>query len=185
MLQSQEKGRFKSLLLPILAVLVVVLVFSNALTYANLRNLENQVNNLRLQLDELDEAHENYVSTHSYSNTEYETLKSESETLKSERDALVLPKISLLSLTSQDVRIFAYPGNYLRVYGDVWNVGGDTAYNVVLHVVAYQGAVRATDTYIYMGAIPGENRKTIDERVYYAGAALTSWNITADWRSSE
>jgi len=95
-------------------------------------------------------------------------------------DFLKAPKLSKLSVYVQEVRPLGGTP-YLRIYGEVWNVGTDTAYNCKLHVVAYQGAVIAIDTYIELGTIYGEDKKSIDSNVYYSGSALTSWTITPGW----
>lgn len=96
---------------------------------------------------------------------------------------LEAPKLSTLSLYEDDVRpLVGTP--YLHVYGEVWNIRTDTAYNCKLHVVAYQGAVTATDTYVDLDTIYGENKKSVDSKVYYSGSALTSWSITPEWTAT-
>lgn len=160
----------------------------------NITNYESQINllntqitNLQSQIDSLNTTYQDYVSTHSHSNSEYDALQSEYNNYvathhhtDSEYDALKAPKLSLLSLSSSDERPWLATPR-LHVYGEVWNVGTDTAYSCKLHVVAYQGAVKAIDTYVSLGTIAGENRKSIDENIYYSGEALTSWSISAEW----
>lgn len=134
---------------------------------------QNMSNQLSTEKDALQSAYNNYVAIHNHTNSEYDALESE-------RGSLKAPKLTILSVFVDDVRPFL--GNpYLHVYGDVWNVGTDTAYNSRLHVMAYQGAVLAVDTYIELGTIYGENKKHMDERIYYVGGALTSWYIFSLW----
>jgi hypothetical protein len=98
--------------------------------------------------------------------------------------ALKVPKLSVLSLYSGDVRPWSGTP-YLHVYGEIWNVGSDTAYNCRLHVILYQGSVVAKDTYVDIGTIFGENKNSVDAKIYYDGDALTSWTpITPEWTTT-
>ncbi len=46
----------------------------------------------------------------------------------------------------------AFGDSYLHVYGEVCNVGAETAYNARLHVILYQsGEVVAKDTLVTLG----------------------------------
>lgn len=127
------------------------------------------------EYDSLQSEYDNYRYTHHYSDSEYNTIKDE-------RDSLKAPKLSTLSLHYADDRPWLGTP-HLHVYGEVWNVGTDTAYNCKLHVMAYQGSVKAIDTYVHLGTISGENRKSVDENVYYSGEALTSWIAIPEWTS--
>jgi len=71
---------------------------------------------------------------------------------------------------------------YLRITGYVVNIGTNPAYNVRIHVVAYQsGGVEAINTYINLGSISGEWWKTVNADVFYTGSALVSWTATLEW----
>lgn len=136
-------------------------------------SLQSQVNELQEQKNSLNATYQEYKSTHSHSNSKFDALEAE-------RDLLKAPKLSTLSLYSTDERPeLGTP--HLHIYGEVWNVGNDVAYDCRLNVVAYQGAVKAIDTQIFLGTIFGENRKSVDDEIDYSGEALTSWNITASW----
>lgn len=173
------------------AILVIVLTVTNVWSYTSLQNqittlndattnLQSQVNtlqtdkaNLQSQIDSLNTNYQDYASTHSHSNSEYDALEEE-------RDALKAPKLKIESLFVDDVRPW-WGDKYLHVYGEIWNVGTDTAYDCRLHVMAYQGSVLAIDTYIWLGTINGENRKNVDSKIYYLGSALTKWYIFSEW----
>ena len=110
-------------------------------------------------------------------NTQIANLNSQIASLQSQIDSLKAAKLVKVNLLANDNRPwFVTP--YLHVYGEVCNVGTNTAYNCKLHVVAYQGAVVAIDTYISLGSINGESWTSVASNVYYSGAALTSWTIT-------
>jgi len=78
---------------------------------------------------------------------------------------------------AQDVRPwFASP--YLRVYGNVVNVGGYTATNPVLHVEALRGQVLVFNTTIFLGIISGSGfANYVDQQIPYLGKPLTSWHV--------
>jgi len=153
MTKSQKKGIGKvEIGLIVSVILVVILIVSNVWTYT---------------------IYQDYISTHSHSNSQYDVIKDERDTAKA-------PKLLTLSVRSKDEKPWLGTP-HLHIYGEVWNVGDYTAHNCKLNVIAYQGSVKAIDTQISLGQIYGENRKTIDEDVYYSGEALSSWSITASW----
>jgi len=86
----------------------------------------------------------------------------------------------------KDVRSSPYAGHpwsgRIRFYvsGEVWNVGKVPAYNCTLHVVLYQGATVANDTYSMLGTIKPGSFVDVSANVYYEGEALTSWNVTPE-----
>jgi len=149
-------------------------------------DLQSQINDLQSQLDGLQTTYDNYVSTHSYSNSEYNNLVSEVTTLggqiaslQNEVDSLKASKL-VTRLGVSDQRPFLQTP-YFHVSGEVWNVGTNTAINCKLHVILYQGSVVAEDTYINLGTISGEYFTSVDERVYYQGSSLTSWSVSPEW----
>jgi hypothetical protein len=70
---------------------------------------------------------------------------------------------------------------YLHVSGEVWNVGTNTATNCKLHIVLYQGAVVAEDTYINLGTIIGRDYTSVDSQIFYQGSELTNWTLSPEW----
>jgi hypothetical protein len=84
----------------------------------------------------------------------------------------------------KDIRASPYANHpwsgRIRFYvsGEVWNVGKVPAYNCTLHVVLFQGATVANDTYVPLGTIKAGSFADVAANVYYEGAALTSWNVT-------
>ncbi len=170
--------------------LIVALVVSNVWVYTT---LQTQVADLQGQVSSLNAAYLDYVASHSFTDSEYEGLNStyndyvdthghsdlEYEALEDERDAFKASKLNLLNLQSSDEWSFDAP--YLHFYGEVWNVGADGAYDCRIHVTAYQGMVKAIDSWIGLGTIPGENKKSLDVDIDYEGTPLTAWNVSAEW----
>jgi cell division protein FtsB len=72
---------------------------------------------------------------------------------------------------------------FLSVSGYVCNIGAETAYNVRLHVTAYQGSVQVIDSYYNIGTIAKEDSRSVEAKFYYSGPALTanSWTMTPEW----
>jgi hypothetical protein len=176
--------------------------------YQNLNDAYQSLNvsyqNLNDAYQSLNVSYQNYVSNHSYTDSEYDSqstslqnlnltfqeyvathnyTNSEYEELRNERDMLMIPKLSIISLHLDDVRPLLESPR-LHIYGEVWNVGSDTAYNCELHIVAYQGSVKAIDAEIFLGTIEGENRVSLEQNVYYTGEALTGAFPTLVWTVS-
>jgi hypothetical protein len=84
-------------------------------------------------------------------------------------------------LGARDMRL-NYTGQETRLYisGEIWNVGTSGARNCRLHVIIFQGAAVANDTYIDLGAIDAGTYVDVASNVYYAGDALTSWTLTPE-----
>jgi len=211
-LQTSETARKGKAELVALAVLVIILAVLNMLVYFSLQSQINALSadkeNLRSQLNSLNATFLSYMTSHRYLNTEYESLNAtyleyitnhhytdtEHRTLEArfnsyvadhhfsdaEYNALAAPKLIKVNLRAEDTRFFGTP--YLRVYGEVCNVGTKTAYSCRLRVVAYQsGGVLSINTYIELGTIEGESWVHVDSNVYYGGTALTSWQVTPEW----
>lgn len=170
-----------------LAAIAVILVASNIYVYTSMQNqisglntdktnLTNHVNTLTSQKNTLNATYQNYVSTHSYTNAQYNTLNSN-------YNALNAPKLSSLSLSFSDNDPL-FGDNYLRVYGQVWNVGNKTAYNSKIHVILYRSAVIVDETDVLLGAIIGENKINIDQQITYSGGLLTSWAYNLIWSTT-
>lgn len=117
-----------------------------------------------------------YASTHSHSDTDFNALYSTF-------NSLIAPKLVKVNLLAADTHPVLQQER-LHVYGYLCNVGSNTAYNCTLHVVAYQsGGVVAIDTHIDLGNINGESYATVDANVYYQGISLASWSVTPEWTS--
>lgn len=110
------------------------------------------------------------------------SLNSQVASLESQIEDLEAAKVIKVGLVGTDERPFLQTP-YLHVEGFICNVGKDTAYNVRIHVVAYQGGVVAIDTYINKASLSGEYWSAVNENIYYefASPELTSWTITPEW----
>jgi len=153
----------KQISLAICAVLVVILAISNIWTYIS---LQNQIGTLKIEKNSLQ--------------SQVTTLEGRISSLESIINSLKAPKL-VTKLNYSDVRPpLGTP--YLHVYGDVWNVGTDPAYDCQLHVIAYQWDVVAIDTNIPLGTIIGERWTIVDSNISYSGNALTSLDVTPLWQ---
>ncbi len=124
--------------------------------------------------DELRVEHDRYVSGHTHTDPEYNSLYMTYTNMKA-------PKV-VRAWDASDIRPeFGSP--YLWLYGYAVNVGSDTAFNCSLHVVANRGSEEAViDTYVNLGTIVGELKSTyMDNKFTYSGNALTDWTITPEW----
>jgi len=178
---------------------------------ANITNLADEKNQLQACLDgnltaynSLQSTYTDYVNSHSHTNAEYQSLQTQIASLQNEVDDLnsqiqsknaqiaslqnqladlQAPKLIKVNLKSDDNRPWLGTP-YLHVYGEICNVGTNTAYNCKLHVVAYQsGGVVAIDTYILLGSISGQSWVSVDGSPTYSGGALTGWSVTPEWTS--
>ncbi len=138
----------------------------------SVNELQERVNELQSELDSLNSSHNDYVATHSYTNSKYEECN---DTINSLRAPDLVTRLGM-----SDQRPFLQTP-YFHVSGEVWNVGTDAATNCKLHVIIYQGAVVTEDTYINLGTIPGRDYTSVDSKVYYEGSALTDWSVTPEW----
>jgi predicted PurR-regulated permease PerM len=111
-----------------------------------------------------------YISTHSHTNTEY--------------DAMWSPYLTKVDLgATQHSGFLSSP--YLNVRGYIVNVHKNWAYNCKLHVVAYQaGGVTAIDTYIDLGTMAGESSIKVDSNINYVAGDITSYTITPQWTAT-
>ena len=112
----------------------------------------------------------NYLNDHHYTDEQY-----------TQAIASKPAKLVEVDLKSDDSRPFLGTDS-LHVYGYLCNVGGLTANNVKIHVVAYQsGGVVAINTDIVLGSIAGEAWIKVDGSPTYSGSSLTSWTISETW----
>ena len=144
-----------------------------------------------------DKANQNYVSTHSHDNTEFNALDaslndyvethshtdsqydayvaSHSHTDHEFDSAVTAPKLVTVDLTTEDDwSTLPYVSSTFRVYGYVANAGSNTAYNPKIHVVAYKlPDVKAIDAYATLTTIDGGSTiATID------GGSWTTFSST-------
>lgn len=146
------------------------------------------------EYDSLQFNYDSYVASHHHIDSEYYSLtnyvkqletwlagnitqlQSQIDSLQSDYDTLKAPKL-IGVLSAEDSR----PSDdtpYLHVFGNVVNVGKDSASDSLLYVEAFQGQVLTFNTTISLGAINGESFATyVDEKVSYVGSELTTWHI--------
>ena len=137
-------------------------------------------NRTETEYDALYDAYQTYRSTHYYTDTQYYALSSQYSTVWCNWYLLDAPKLSTLNLKLSDERPWL-SDPYLLVSGEVWNVGNRTAYNCKIHVTLYQGSVTAKETDVYIGTIAGENKASVNQKVYYQGSQLTGWSYRASF----
>ena len=149
-------------------------------TYSNYVSTHSHTDS---DFNSLQSTYNNYIANHHHTDSEYDSLVTQIANLQNQVNSLTAPKLIPVNLLSDDNRpLFQTP--YLRVHGEVCNVGTNIAYNCKLHVVAYQsGGVTAIDTYITLSNINGESWTSVDSNIYYSGGSLTSWTITPTWTS--
>ena len=136
-----------------------------------------------MQINNKNAMYDSYVSAHSHTNTEFNTLQSNYTSLNSQVASLQAPKLVKVYLQSDDGGL-PFQSRRLHIYGSLVNVGTNPAYNSKLHVVAYISQVVAIDTYIELGRINGESSTYIDQTITYSGGTpLSSWTITPQWTS--
>ena len=166
--------KLKIVFIAMMAILIVSLVTNASLFWErdniNLNNSEQKQANTDLQ---------NQVA-------DLQTKKASLENqLQTQQSSANSPKL-VTRLGLKDVRASPYAnhpwsGN-IRFYlsGEVWNVGQIPAYNCRLHVVLYQGATVANDTFVMLGTIKPGTFVDVSANIYYVGEALTSWNVTPE-----
>jgi len=144
-------------------------------------SLQSDYNNYTTTHSHTDSEYDSYVSSHSHADSEYDSYVSSHSHTDTEYNSLVASKVVEVGIVATDNRPFLQTPR-LHVSGFVCNVGTNTAYNVRLHVVAYQsGGVVAIDTYINIDTIVGESWQPVSGDLFYDGGALTSWTITPEW----
>lgn len=141
----------------------------NAAT-TNHDHTNDEYNTMQSNYNNAVNTYNNYVNDHHWTDAQY------TESIASKPANVVK-----VDLKSDDNRPWLQTP-YLHVYGYLCNVGGITATNVKIHVIAYQsGGVVAIETDIVLGSIAGEAWKKVDGSPTYNGGALTSWTTTVTW----
>jgi competence protein ComGC len=187
-----KMGTGLKIALAVVSILLMISLIANIYFYSKQygitsdSGLETQVADLQSQVNSLTTTHDNYVSTHSHSNSEYDTLQSDYNNYManhhhtdSEYNALEASEL-VTRLGANDERPWLQTP-YFHISGEVWNVGTNAAYNCKLHIIIYQGAVVAEDTYINLGTINGKTFTSVDSKIYYEGSELTNWEILPEW----
>ena len=150
---------------------------------SQITNLQNQVSSLNSQITTKDNTISQLNSQITNLQNQVSSLNAQIISLQSQIANLQAPNLIKVNLKSDDNHPI-FQQEYLHVYGEICNVGFNTAYNCELHVVGYQsGGVVAFDTYILLGTISGYSWTPVDGSIPYNGGALTSWTITPQWTS--
>jgi hypothetical protein len=103
-------------------------------------------------------------------------LQSQLDSLQSDYNALAAPR--LIGVISAEDSRPTDDTPYLHVFGNVVNVGKDSADGALLYVEAFQGRVLTFNTTISLGTINGDSFATyVDEKVPYVGSELTNWHL--------
>lgn len=141
-----------------------------------------------------DKANQNYVSTHSHDNAEFNSLdaslgdyvKTHSYTNSQYDAAVTAPKLVTLDLTTEDDWSgWSFQPSAFLVYGYVVNAGSNTAYNPKIHVVAYElFEVKDIDAYITLATMDSGSWTTFNSTFVYSGGPLVHWTITPEWTTT-
>jgi len=141
-----------------------------------------------------DETNQNYVSTHSHDNTEFNSLDAQYDAYVASHQhtnlefdsAVTAPKLATVDVTVEDDWSRGpYVSSSFRVSGIVVNAGSDAAYNPKIHVVAYKLIdVKAIDAYYSLATIDGESWMTFDTTFVYSGGPIYSWTVTPQWTTT-
>lgn len=162
------------------AVLVVALLYSVTVYTAMLQDKDATIAALRGQSSQTPDTSDKDAIIADQQN-QINSLQGQVSSLNSQIDSLKSAKLIGVNLVSEDSRPFLQTPR-VHVYGDVVNVGTNTANNAKIHVVLYQsGGVIAEDTYIDLGSIGGESSKSVDTNVYYDGSEITNKQVTLEW----
>lgn len=163
------------LVLILASVILIGSFAANTYLLAQLYSLSVDNNRIQKQIDDF----KNQIT-----NLQTEKLNLQ-DRLQTQQSMAGSPRL-VSRLGAKDVRASPYANHpwsgRIRFYvsGEVWNVGQVSAYNCTLHVVLFQGATVANDTYVMLGTIKPGSFVEVSTNVYYEGDALTSWNITPE-----
>ena len=152
-----------------------------------------------------DKTNQNYVSTHSHDNTEFNSLDASLNDANSAYDAYVAshhhtdqefdsvvtaPKLATLDVTTEnDWSSQPYVQDTFYVHGYVVNAGSDIAYNPRIHVVAYglsdaEAYVKAIDANVTLATMDGGSWTTFDSTFVYSGGPIADWTMTPQWTTT-
>jgi len=139
------------------------------------------------EFNSLDTSFSDYVETHSHTNSQYDAYVASHQHTDLEFDsAVTAPKLVTVDLTVEDDwSRLPYVSSTFRVSGYVVNAGSDAAYNPEIHVVAYKLIdVKAIDAYYSLATIDGGSWTAFDSTFVYSGGPLFSWTITPQWTTT-
>ena len=194
MTEVKRKGIGKAKVgLAVFAILAIILTISNVWVYTNLKNqisaletdkttLNDQMGTLQTEKSSLEIQVNSLQNQKTQLQNDKTNLQNQINSLNSEISSLEASKLIRVNLEETDVRPWLGTP-YLHLRSVVVNVGSNTAYNCKLHVVLYQGATIAKDTYVLLGSILGEEGVISTNDVQYVGSALTGWTVTLEWTS--
>jgi hypothetical protein len=155
-----------------------------------------------------DSANQNYVSTHSHDNTDYNSLQgslndymqthtytdsqydeyaaSHQYTNQEYDSAVAAPKLATADVNTWDEWTnLPYAQSVFIVSGYVVNAGSDTAYNPKIHVVGYLVTNdKVLDGYITLDTMNGGSWTTFESSFEYTGGPLFYWTITPQWTTT-
>ena len=163
-------------------ILIVILSATNIWFYTSLQNQigtpNNEKSNLQAQVNTLQTDKTNLQN-------QINTLQTDKTNLQNQINTLKAPQLVKIHLEETDNRIWvSIEPPYFHLRSIVVNLGSNTAYDCKLHVVLYHGAVITKETDILLGSISGKNWKSIDERIYYTGSALTDCTVMPEWSAT-
>jgi hypothetical protein len=152
-----------------------------------------------------DRTNQNYVSTHSHDNAEFNFLNASLNDANSAFDAyaashqhtdqefdsaVTAPRLATLDVTTEnDWSNPPYVPNTFHVHGYVVNAGSDTAYNTKIHVVVNglsdaELYAKVIDDNITLGTMDGGSWTTFDSTFVYSGGPVMDWTITPQWTTT-
>ena len=144
-----------------LSVLVVILAVSNAYFYTTLQN----------QISQLNTTYQNYVTTHSHSNSEYDSLLSTYNTLVN---------ASLLGTVISTDRLVTGGTDEHWVTGIIVNYGNETARDVHVILKWYKSEELIFKVAVTVNDILGKSFRSIDITYYFEGIP-DSFSYDIEW----
>ena len=157
----------------ILTVILAGSLVANTFIYLQHYNLTN--NDLQLQVNNLDSQAANLQNEKMNLQNQLQNRLNQTPTAQLET-----------RLGTKDIRNRPYanhPWGGIRFYvsGEVWNVGTVAANNSTLHIILYQGSIKANDTYVDLGTIEAGSFVDVSANIRYIGDALTNWVIIPEY----
>jgi len=158
-------------------VLAVGIVGAIAVCIPMINDKDSEISSQASQISSL-QAQNNQLQTWLDGNvSQNANLRGQADSLQNQVNSLEAPKLIEVNLTADDNRPPPPQQTYLHVYGYVCNVGTDTAYNAILYVEAFNGAVLTLNTTISLGTINGGSYTSVNSQVVYPGFPLTAWHV--------
>lgn len=139
------------------------------------------------EYNSLDASLNDYMQTHSYTNSQYDQSVASHHYTDQEYDsAVTAPKLVTVDVTTEDDwSTLPYVPSTFIVSGYVVNAGSDAAYNPKIHVVGYANVdVKVIDAYITLDTMNGGSWTAFDSSFVYTGGPLYYWTITPQWTTT-